>query len=215
MGRFAGLAMCPAEAKLLFCNSFPQFVGQFSGSVVQLLLWVSFDPHTDGEEKIGIISFQEFFSLPSQWLSARCQGREVFGKQMWLIPVSWAAPPSALHKTLYNDFTQCSVRGEGVRCSALLQCSLWPIVCIRVHVVESPNQTVGGPDLPTLPHTHLNIVIPVIPVVFVFVFVFPKVSQHFQSSLSLAACTPPLQSALIFITPCPLKSKPIFCPKAS
>ena len=118
MGRFAGLAMCPAEAKLLFCNSFPQFVGQFSGSVVQLLLWVSFDPNTDGEEKIGIISFQEFFSLPSQWLSARCQGGEVFGKQMWLIPVSWAAPPSALHKTLYNDFTQCSVRGEGVRCSA-------------------------------------------------------------------------------------------------
>ena len=75
MGRFAGLAMCPAEAKLLFCNSFPQFVGQFSGSVVQLLLWVSFDPNTDGEEKIGIISFQEFFSLPVPMVISQVPGK--------------------------------------------------------------------------------------------------------------------------------------------
>ena len=133
MGRFAGLAMCPAEAKLLFCNSFPQFVGQFSGSVVQLLLWVSFDPNTDGEEKIGIISFQEFFSLPSQWLSARCQGGEVFGKQMWLIPVSWAAPPSALHKTLYNDFTQCNVPPNWIDDFYFLGPLCWPSLLLGIY----------------------------------------------------------------------------------
>ena len=50
--------------------------------------------------KVNIIIF-----IFMNFLSARCQGREVFGKQMSLIPVSWAAPPPPYPAAAW--FTQC------------------------------------------------------------------------------------------------------------
>ena len=92
--------------------------------------WFFYQP--GGREEGSV--FLRFFHI-YEFLSARCQGREVFGKQMSLIPVSWAAPPPPYPAAAWftqcctppvnHQWTCCSAEGAFIAvCSAMLNRAL-------------------------------------------------------------------------------------------
>ena len=79
----------------------------------------------------------------------RCNTAEHCNKSLWCCAI--------VHCTALQYPTwSCLIRQK----CAVQYCTSW---CSAIlHYLELPNQTVGGPTIPTLPHTHLNFVILVI-----------------------------------------------------